>query len=160
MCVWCFMVIYNGPYIFHPITTFCLFCYFFVLASCVATQEFPNILWNLAKSTGHEASHYATSSFHMFSASCSHTPIIAIWPVSFDIIFLNMLCQTVSFASSVDTNLDLLCLKLLYSLWYLLKLDRPCGLGVRVLDYRSGGPGSILVNTTEELLDRKVAAPV
>jgi hypothetical protein len=35
-----------------------------------------------------------------------------------------------------------------------------CGLVVRVLGYRSGGPGSILVNTTEELLDRKVAAPV
>jgi hypothetical protein len=48
---------------------------------------------------------------------------------------------------------------------------------VRILDYRSGGPGSIpvttkknvvglergalsLVSTTEELLDRKVAAPV
>jgi hypothetical protein len=56
-------------------------------------------------------------------------------------------------------------------------LDRPCGLVVRVLGYRSGGPGSIsgttrkkvvgleqgplsLVSTTEELLDRKVAAPV
>jgi hypothetical protein len=55
---------------------------------------------------------------------------------------------------------------------------RLCGLVVRVLDYRSGGPGSIpgttrkknvvglersplcLVSTTEELLDRKVAAPV
>jgi hypothetical protein len=53
-----------------------------------------------------------------------------------------------------------------------------CGLVVRVLGYRSGGPGSIpgttrkkkvvglergplsLVSTTEELLDRKVAAPV
>jgi hypothetical protein len=58
-----------------------------------------------------------------------------------------------------------------------------CGLVVRVLAYRSGGPGSIpgttrfsgkkkkgkqvlergplsLVSTTEELLDRKVAAPV
>jgi hypothetical protein len=51
------------------------------------------------------------------------------------------------------------------------------GLEVRVLGYRSGGPGSIpghytkkvvglergplsLVSTTEELLDRKVAAPV
>jgi hypothetical protein len=52
------------------------------------------------------------------------------------------------------------------------------GLVVRVLGYRSGGPGSIsgttkkervvglelgplsLVSTTEELLDRKVAAPV
>jgi hypothetical protein len=56
--------------------------------------------------------------------------------------------------------------------------DRLCGLVVRVLGYRSGGPGSIpgttkkknvvglerdplsLVSTTEKLLDRKVAAPV
>jgi hypothetical protein len=56
--------------------------------------------------------------------------------------------------------------------------DRHCGLVVRVLGYRFGGPGSIpgtarkkkvvglergplsLVSTTEELLDRKVAAPV
>jgi hypothetical protein len=63
--------------------------------------------------------------------------------------------------------------------------DRLRGLVVRVLGYRSGGPGSIpgtarfsvkkkkgkqvvslewgplsLVSTTEELLDRKVAAPV
>jgi hypothetical protein len=55
--------------------------------------------------------------------------------------------------------------------------DRLCGLVVRVLGYRSGGPGSIpgttrkkvvglkrgplsLVSKTEELLDRKVAAPV
>jgi hypothetical protein len=63
--------------------------------------------------------------------------------------------------------------------------DRLCGLVVRVLGYRSGGPGSIpgttrcsegkkkkktvvglergplsLVSTTEELLDTKVAAPV
>jgi hypothetical protein len=55
--------------------------------------------------------------------------------------------------------------------------DRFCGLVVRVLGYRSGGPGSIpgttrkkvvglergplsLVSTTGELLDRKVATPV
>jgi hypothetical protein len=55
--------------------------------------------------------------------------------------------------------------------------DRLCGLVVIVLGYRSGGPGLIpgstrkkssglergplsLVSTTEELLDRKVAAPV
>jgi hypothetical protein len=55
--------------------------------------------------------------------------------------------------------------------------DRLCGLVVRVLGSRSGGPGSIpgttrkklmglergplsLVSTTEELHDRKVAAPV
>jgi hypothetical protein len=55
--------------------------------------------------------------------------------------------------------------------------DRLCGLVVRVLGYRSGGPCSIpgttrkkvvglergplsLVSTTEDLLDRKVAAPV
>jgi hypothetical protein len=58
-----------------------------------------------------------------------------------------------------------------------IRVDRLCGLVVRVLDYRSGGPGSIpcttrkkivglergplsLVSTTEELLDRKVAVPV
>jgi hypothetical protein len=56
-------------------------------------------------------------------------------------------------------------------------VDRLCGLVVRVLGYKFGGPGSIpgttkkqvgdlergalsLVSTTEELLDRKVAAPV
>jgi hypothetical protein len=55
--------------------------------------------------------------------------------------------------------------------------DRLCGLVVRVLGYRFGGPGSIpdtakkkvvglergplsLVSTTEERLERKVAAPV
>jgi hypothetical protein len=57
------------------------------------------------------------------------------------------------------------------------KWDRLCGLVVRVLGYRSGSPGSIpgttkkkvvrlergphsLVSTTEELLNRKVAASV
>jgi hypothetical protein len=69
---------------------------------------------------------------------------------------------------------------LLYTITYNLcvpDIDRLCGLVVRVLGYRSGGPGSIpgtirkkivglergplsLVSTTEELLDRKVAAPV
>jgi hypothetical protein len=57
-------------------------------------------------------------------------------------------------------------------------IDRLSGLVVRVLGYRSGGPGSIpgttrkkkvmgmergppsLMSTTEELLERKVAAPV
>jgi hypothetical protein len=57
------------------------------------------------------------------------------------------------------------------------QFDRLCGLVVRVPGYRSGGAGSIpgttrkkvvglergplsLVSTAEELLDRKVAAPV
>jgi hypothetical protein len=58
------------------------------------------------------------------------------------------------------------------------QVDCLCGLVVRVLGYRSGGPGSIpgttkkkkvvglergslsLMSTTEELLDRKVAASV
>jgi hypothetical protein len=69
--------------------------------------------------------------------------------------------------------------------WVSLLNDSLCGLVVRVLGYRSGGPGSIpdttrfsgkkkekktvvglergplsLVSITEELLDRKVAAPV
>jgi hypothetical protein len=66
---------------------------------------------------------------------------------------------------------------LLFYIWVLHKKDRLCGLVVRVLGYRSGGPGSIpgttrqkkvvvlerdplsLVSTTNELLDRKVAAP-
>jgi hypothetical protein len=60
---------------------------------------------------------------------------------------------------------------------YGLVADPLCGLVVRVLGYRSGGPGSILattrkkvvglergplslMSTTEELLDRKVVAPV
>jgi hypothetical protein len=60
---------------------------------------------------------------------------------------------------------------------YTVLWDRLCGLVVRDLGYRSGDPGSIpgttrkkvvglerdplsLVSTTEELLDRKVAAPV
>jgi hypothetical protein len=65
-------------------------------------------------------------------------------------------------------------LSIIYGVKY---LDRLCGLVVGVLGYRSGGPGSIpgttkkkvvglergplsLVSTAEELLDRKVAAPV
>jgi hypothetical protein len=61
--------------------------------------------------------------------------------------------------------------------WIIGKEDRLCSLVVRVLAYRSGGPGSFpgttqkkvmrlergplsLVSTTEELLDGKVAAPV
>jgi hypothetical protein len=60
---------------------------------------------------------------------------------------------------------------------FLLSGDHLCGLVVRILGYRSGGPGSIpgttkrkvvglercplsLVSTTEELLDRKVATLV
>jgi hypothetical protein len=60
---------------------------------------------------------------------------------------------------------------------FILTPDRLCGLVVRVLGYRSGGPGSIpgttrknvvglergtlsLVSTTVEPLYRKVAAPV
>jgi hypothetical protein len=68
---------------------------------------------------------------------------------------------------------------LLYNIIYIIDInDRLCGLVVRVLAYRSGGPGSIpcttnkkkvvgleqgplsLVSATEELLDRKVAAPI
>jgi hypothetical protein len=71
-----------------------------------------------------------------------------------------------------------LCTVSLFRNEWLGPLDRLCGLVVRVLGYRSGGPGSIsgttrgkkvvglelgplsLVSTTEELLDRNVAAPV
>jgi hypothetical protein len=60
---------------------------------------------------------------------------------------------------------------------YMMFINRLCGLVIRVLDYRYRGPGFdsralpkkvvglergpfSLVSTTEELLDRKVAAPV
>jgi hypothetical protein len=66
---------------------------------------------------------------------------------------------------------------ILYRFGIILLTDRLCGLVVRGLGYRSGGPGSIpgtirkkvvgleqgplsLVSTTEELLDRKEAAHV
>jgi hypothetical protein len=72
-------------------------------------------------------------------------------------------------------NLNILLQKDIYK-WTVL-YDRICDLVVTVLGYRSRGPGSIpgtarkkvvglergllsLVSTTEELLDRKVAAPV
>jgi hypothetical protein len=69
-------------------------------------------------------------------------------------------------------------MKIKYSILNKIRLfDRLCGLVVRVLGYRSGGQGSIpgtkrkqvvglergplsLVSANEELLDRKVAAPV
>jgi hypothetical protein len=61
--------------------------------------------------------------------------------------------------------------------YYYVYVDCLCGLVVRVLDYRSRGPGFdsralqkkvmgldrgplSLASTTEELLDRKVAAPI
>jgi hypothetical protein len=83
--------------------------------------------------------------------------------------------------NSVDTIWQVLqcCLSLERLIFGIRSLsnDRLCGLVVRVLGYRSGGLGSIpgttrkiivglergplsLVSTTEELLDRKVAAPV
>jgi hypothetical protein len=72
---------------------------------------------------------------------------------------------------------QLLSLNIHYLSYHVVGRDRLCGLVVIVLGYRSGGPGSIpgttrkkvvglergplsLVSTTEELLDRKVAAPV
>jgi hypothetical protein len=79
------------------------------------------------------------------------------------------------------TPLDIIAIHLLFSNLSFSSvyryLDRFCDLVVRVLGYRSGVPGSIpgttrkkvvglergalsLVSTTEELLDRKVAAPV
>jgi hypothetical protein len=80
--------------------------------------------------------------------------------------------------NTTETKYSSHCIKALNSYMHLVSGDRLCGLVVRVLGYRSGGPGSIpgtirkkrlvglergplsLVSTTEELLDRKVAAPV
>jgi hypothetical protein len=85
--------------------------------------------------------------------------------------FLLKVCTSVTFADNSTDSFSS------YLLNVLLQLDRLCGLVVRVLGYRSGGLGSIpgttkkkvvglergplsLVSTTEELLDRTVAAPV
>jgi hypothetical protein len=82
-------------------------------------------------------------------------------------------------ASDIIKDFDLL-LAISISLFHdteTVEADRLCGLVVRVLGYRSGGPSSIpgttrkkvvglelgplsLVSTTEELLDRNLAAPV
>jgi hypothetical protein len=61
----------------------------------------------------------------------------------------------------------------IFLIYFILQDNRLCGLVVRVFGYRSGGPSSIpgttrkkvvgplsLVNTTEELLHKIVAAPV
>jgi hypothetical protein len=81
--------------------------------------------------------------------------------------------QFISIMNSLIHNSDWIKFTSVYCL-----IDRLCGLVVRVLGYGSGGPGSIpcttkkkkvvglergplsLVSITEELLDRKVAAPV
>jgi hypothetical protein len=73
---------------------------------------------------------------------------------------------------------QLVCLAAVTYTVHFQSVDCLCGLVVRVLGYRSGGPGLIpgttrkrkvvglergplsLVSTTEDLLDRKVAAPV
>jgi hypothetical protein len=95
-------------------------------------------------------------------------------------IFVTVGCSCPFFvlqSSTVFGNVNKFC-------WELSLHDRLCGLVVRVLGYRSGGPGSIpgttrfsrkkegkqvvglergplsLVSITEELLDKKVAAPV
>jgi hypothetical protein len=88
-------------------------------------------------------------------------------------ILLTALLQT---CSVVETSR---LFKLINNVEYPTEMDRLCGLVVRVLDYRCRGPGFdsqalqtnkkvvglergalSLVSTTEELLDRKVAASV
>jgi hypothetical protein len=111
------------------------------VTSCSATQECPNILWN-----------------HKIHYHIHKNPLLA--PIQRQI---NPAHTAPSYLSTIHFN-------------------RLCGLVVRVFDSISGGPGSIpgttrfsggggevvgqergplsLVSTTEELLDRKVAAPV
>jgi hypothetical protein len=90
-----------------------------------------------------------------------------------------VLCERFSVRSGIFTEAEI-------NESFCVQRDRLCGIVVRVLGYRSGGPGSIpgttrfsegkkgrkntvvglergplsLASTTEELLDRKVAAPV
>jgi hypothetical protein len=81
---------------------------------------------------------------------------------------------------SPNIKMVILCRPVHFHNLYLVSFNIDClrGLVVRVLGYRFGGPGSIpgtarkkkvvglergplsLVSTTEELLDRKIAAPV
>jgi hypothetical protein len=79
----------------------------------------------------------------------------------------NSNCQERKYISFLNPSLFAICIS---------TFDRLCGLVVRVLDYRSRGPGFdfrtlkkvvglergplSLLSTTEELLDRKVATPV
>jgi hypothetical protein len=86
------------------------------------------------------------------------------------------ICYTIIPDKTVSSNITNIQIQHNFLLTYN-NLDRLCGKVVRVLGYRSGGPGSIpsttrkkvvglergplsLVSTTEELRDRKVAAPV
>jgi hypothetical protein len=90
----------------------------------------------------------------------------------------NMILQNTSRKSEPFMTSSHCLTRIYFQLLYILS-DRLCGLVVRVLGYRSGGPDSVpgttrkkirevglergplsLVSTTEELLDRKVAAPV
>jgi hypothetical protein len=98
------------------------------------------------------ADHYISQSTHTLSLSLSHT-------------------QTHTYKHT-HTHTHIYVYVYIY-----IHTDRLCGVVVRVLGYRFGGPGSIpcttrkkvvglergpliVVSTTEELLDRKVAAPV
>jgi hypothetical protein len=104
-------------------------------------------------------------SFGLFYCKCLHYMLRPNWPSS---------SAQIGFILQVFTR-QLLLRWFFFSVC--VQLDRFCGLVVKVLRYRSGGPGSIpgttrkkvvglergplsLVSTTEELIDRKVAAPV
>jgi hypothetical protein len=87
-----------------------------------------------------------------------------------------MVCHTAAFFCFMERSFQLLLITVTFCI-VMWKGDRLCGLVIRVLDYRCRGPGFgsrtlqkkvvglergplSLVSTTEELLDRKVAAPV
>jgi hypothetical protein len=105
-----------------------------------------------------------------------HPNIICLTPISL-FIFSPLLRPLPTSSERVQSHTPCLTHSCLLSSLICISIDRLSGLVVRVLDYRSVAPGSIpgttkkkvvglvrgplsLVSTTEELLDRKVAAPV
>jgi hypothetical protein len=120
---------------------------------------------------------YINSPFIFFVTHYMFRPLRAIfrWDIQLDIL-RTILIQRIRCTYTIWC-IDVICCTLV--LWLIVLIqDRLCGLVVRVLDYRSEGPGSILattrkknvvglergplslVSTTEELVDRKVAAPI
>jgi hypothetical protein len=139
---------------------------------CTITTDLSGLsAFNLLRSLEIHDVCYASSNFkavlHGVGHSLTDLKLVLCWNVDpQDIIAL---CPSLA-------NLRLIRFSILY-LHTDTPLDHLCGLVVRVLGYRTGGPGSIpgttrkkvvclergplsLVSTTEELFDKKVAAPV
>jgi hypothetical protein len=137
--------------------------HFHLLLYVLSPLLFPSLFltlqiaqWQLVASFVHTSSHnIITESFYLYRRFNFKS-----------ILFTRFICLRTNFVSYVSIFI-----------YVCVSVDRLSGLVVRVLGYRSGGPGSIhgttrkkvvglergplsLVSTTEELLNRKVAALV